>query len=254
MESKMYPDFKIPLGASLSQEDSQPWFCIRCWEKKKFQDQEFTAWVDCTLEQRAFRLGVEVDSTVQPKAMQLRIDKYIEHLQAALTVETLQAILGSHPRPFPTPKPMDSESRRKHALYGRRFELQLLQISINTCSCCGRTKPFGTDPWMNQNWISQGNFQRKHLVDPYHDAYRCGCEHFCRGEQFYGWKRQIQMQLYETEHGGRKPDAPNAKLCKLCYGELTKEVGGKYDASVSIFQFKLLTFSQPSHLLRSETF
>jgi hypothetical protein len=40
MESKMYPDFKIPLG-SLSQEDPKPWYCIRCWEKKKFEDAAF---------------------------------------------------------------------------------------------------------------------------------------------------------------------------------------------------------------------
>jgi hypothetical protein len=48
MESKMYPDFKIALD-SLSQEDSQPWYCIRCWEKKKFEDAAFVPWVDCCL-------------------------------------------------------------------------------------------------------------------------------------------------------------------------------------------------------------
>jgi hypothetical protein len=121
---------------------------------------------------------------------------------------------------------MDSELRRKHALYGRRFELQLLQISIDTCSCCGRMKPFGTDPWMNQKWISQGNFQRKHLVDSYHDSYQCDCHLFCKGEQFYCWKRQSQMQIYENEHCATKPEAPNAKLCKQCYGELRKDPQG----------------------------
>ena len=155
--------------------------------------------------------------------MKIWIAKYVDHLCGVIKAETLKAILGSHPRPFPTPKPMDSELRRKHALYGWRFELQILQISIATCSCCGRTKPFGTDPWMNEKWISQGNFQRKHLIDRYYDAYQCGCLLFCKGEQFYCWNRRNQMKVYENEHFGTKPDAPNAKLCKQCYGELIYE-------------------------------
>jgi hypothetical protein len=40
----MCPDFKMPLG-SLSQEDSQPWHCIRCGETKKFEDASFMPWV-----------------------------------------------------------------------------------------------------------------------------------------------------------------------------------------------------------------
>jgi hypothetical protein len=32
MESKMYSDLKLSLD-SISQEDSHPWYCIRCWEK-----------------------------------------------------------------------------------------------------------------------------------------------------------------------------------------------------------------------------
>ncbi len=31
------------------------------------------------------------------------------------------------------------------------------------------------------------------------------------------------MKVYENEHFGTKPDAANAKLCKKCYGELTKD-------------------------------
>jgi hypothetical protein len=154
----MYPDCKIPLGSSMSQIESQPWYCIRCWENKKFQDAEFKPWVECTLEQHAFCLGVEVHCSILPRNMKTRIDKYVDQLQAVVKVETLQAILRSHPRSFPTPTPMNSESRRKHALYGRRFDLQLLQVEIDTCSCCGWTKLFGTDPWLNQHWIRQGNF------------------------------------------------------------------------------------------------
>jgi hypothetical protein len=83
--------------------------------------------------------------------MKIRIANQVDHLYGVIKAETLKAILGSHPRPFPTPKPMDSELIRKPALYGRQFKLQILQILIVTCSCCGRTKPFGTDPWMNEN-------------------------------------------------------------------------------------------------------
>jgi hypothetical protein len=133
--------------------------------KKKFADKAFVPWVDCTPEQQAFCLGVEVDDTILPQNMKIWIAKYVDHLYGVIKAETLKAILGSHPRPFPTAKPMDSELRWKHALYGQRFELQILQISVVTCSCCGWTKPFGTDPWMNKKWISQGNFQRKHLID-----------------------------------------------------------------------------------------
>jgi hypothetical protein len=102
--------------------------------------------------------------------MKIQIAKYVDHLYGVIKAETLKAVLGSHPSPFPTPKPMDSELRWKHALYGPRFELQILQISIATCLCCGRMKPFGTDPWMNKKWISQGISQRKHLIDPYCDV------------------------------------------------------------------------------------
>jgi hypothetical protein len=110
----MYPNFKIPLGA-LSHKKRNPWYCIRrCWEKQKFEVTAFIPWVDCTLEQQTFhlgveveqkfevaafipwvdcthleqqtfRLGVEVDSTIQPKAMKLWIDKYVNQLQAAIS-------------------------------------------------------------------------------------------------------------------------------------------------------------------------
>jgi hypothetical protein len=59
MESKMYPDLKFSLD-SISQEDSHPWYCIRCWEKK-FADEAFVPWVDCTPEpsNRRFVLGLK---------------------------------------------------------------------------------------------------------------------------------------------------------------------------------------------------
>jgi hypothetical protein len=53
--------------------------------------------------------------------MKIRIEKYVDQLEATIGAETLLAILGSHPRPFPNPKPMDSESRRKHALYSAPY-------------------------------------------------------------------------------------------------------------------------------------
>jgi hypothetical protein len=108
--------------------------------KKDFADEAFVPWVDCTPEQQAFRLGVEAGCTILPRNTKIRMAKYVDHLYGVIKAETLKAILGSHPRPFSTPKPMDSELRRKHPLYGRRFELQILQISIATCSCCGWTK------------------------------------------------------------------------------------------------------------------
>jgi hypothetical protein len=103
MESKMYPDFKISLD-SLSQEDFQPCYCIRCWEKKKFEEAAFVPWVECTLEQQAFRLGVEVDSTILPKGMKIRIDKYVDQLKPVIKADTLKAILGSHPMTISYPQ------------------------------------------------------------------------------------------------------------------------------------------------------
>jgi hypothetical protein len=42
------------------------------------------------------------------------------------------------------------------------------------------------------------------------------------------------MQVYEKEHGGTKPEAPNARLCMRCYGELTKDARGNYNVDESI--------------------
>ena len=163
----MYPDLKISFDLIL-QEDSHPWYCIPCWVEIIILQMKHSYHGSIVLlSNRCFVLGLK--SIVQ---FCLGIAKYVDHLHGVIKAETLKDILGSHPRPIQAIKPMDYELRRKHALYGRQFELQIvLQISIATCWCCGWTKPFGTDPWMNKKWISQGNFQRKHLIDPYHDVY-----------------------------------------------------------------------------------
>jgi hypothetical protein len=64
---------------------------------------------------------------------------------------------------------------------------------------------------------------------------------FVKGNSFIAGSVTLRwMQVYENEHCGTKPEAPNAKLCKKCFFELANDAKG-------------IAFSKSLHLFRSET-
>ena len=137
---------------------------------------------------------------------------------------------------------MDQKSRHLHAVHGRRFDILMLQFEIKMCDCCGQTMPVQEDMLLDKNGYAcdpltkeRTNIRRHHLAEQFHDAWKCSCDKFCKGEQFYCSKRSKQIREFEKHHNNKSPEqlmedeastVTAALLCSGCYGELT----GKNDS------------------------
>ena len=134
-----------------------------------------------------------------------------------------KSILHNKPKPYPTPFAMSNLSKKKHTLHGRRFEVSMYMFDCESCSCCGRVKPGHVDPYFPNN----SPFERKHLLNPYHKAWKCTCKS-CKGCQFYCDERRSHMYYFAANHNkltrwdflGCSKDANNAVLCNSFYKEI----------------------------------
>jgi hypothetical protein len=196
-----------------------PFYCIRCWEEQKDAP---APWQDLSLAEKAVRLGLPLDDSISSSTQSRKVIARLNLLQQLVDAETVQTILDSKPRPFPTLKPMDKDARDKQALYGRTFELSMLMFDVKKCSCCGSTVPCNVDPLVVS--MNAGKpFRLKHFRAAFHPAWHCQCDAFCRGGQFFSATRPKEMRLFSDKHGGHSPaqqlgvDAPNALLCHSCY-------------------------------------
>jgi hypothetical protein len=197
----------------------------------------------CELEEKALRLGCTVDEKITPRAFQRKLDQYVEKLQEIVGDDGLiDSIINSRPRPYPTTKPMDGASRRKHAMWGRRFEIEQLCIQVGKCDCCGTVKPYAADPWLKAKWFD-GNthFHRLHLTHSFYPARKCECASICGGEQFWCKSKKAQRETFLLLHPDDDANKweSNTTLCQSCYDE---KIDRKYHPVTTITYNILLVY------------
>lgn len=194
------------------------------------------------LEEKLERLGVTCPSDIQEKKKAARkMNKTVEVLKKCFS--GYKSILDNAPKPYPTSFAMSNLSKEKHTLHGRRFEVSMYMFESNSCSCCGRVKPGHVDPDFPRN----SPFERRHLINPYHKAWKCTCEK-CKGCQFYCDRMRSHIKYYKLHHNNLNPwevlgcseDENNAILCDSCYKEVDhSKVEGKgsnfFHLSLSIY-------------------
>ena len=206
-------------------EDKTNWKCIRCpkrakpdacWKRLKQTGED--------LQERFRRLGI-VPSTLNMKAhsedarRRACID-YVKRLKETVgegREKLVQAVLDNSPKAYPTIKPMNKEAKEKMAIHGRWFELQMLELEMKSCRCCGLTKPHYANLWENR--APQDNFRRYHLVEDWHKAYHCQCKEYCRGDQFYLSDRPTQLKAYSSNHRRKIENLPMVIICNNCAAE-----------------------------------
>jgi hypothetical protein len=160
-------------------QDSDPWFCIRCWENEKLRKRNGADPVlfnDASVAEQALRLGVDptLRKNVKEKTLRARHLAYATKLPAAIGDDQLaQSILGSTPRAYPTPKPMNNDARLNLKCAGRRFEIAQLCLKIDTCDCCGLTRPCDADPWRGNNATTGQTVSGSHLRRTLYQAHKC---------------------------------------------------------------------------------
>jgi hypothetical protein len=129
------------------------------------------------------------------------------------------------------------------------FNVSLLLFDVKQCDCCGQTIPFHDDPQLDRLARDKShNFRRKHLHTQYHEAWFCDCDAICRGGQFYGVKKQKELDWFKAHHGFypaehfANDDSRKKLICVTCYNDYND-----FDKTVSS---ALIVFcvSHPCHL------
>ena len=92
----------------------------------------------------------------------------------------------------------------------------------------------------NCNIIKPRNF-----VSKKHDAWKCCCNDFCSGEQFYCSKRLSQISIFQSHYKCLLPwesldiqkDKPYASICDFCYNDTPNENGNYLYIRILLFQY-----------------
>ena len=124
--------------------------------------------------EQALRLGIDPScKQYNVKTWKNHCAAYVAELPLAIGDDELsQAILSNTPRSYPTPKPMDLDSRLKLKCSGRRFEISQLAINIRSYDCCGVTKPCDSDPWGGKCAMTGQSVAGKHLRQGFYEAHK----------------------------------------------------------------------------------
>jgi hypothetical protein len=133
-------------------QNNDPWYCTACWEENKREKRE--AEPDPlydqlrSLTERGARLGLDIPEDLDaPKRRKYNdlVREYLAHLHERLDPDLLQQIISTSPRPYPTSRPMSGRARKLQAVHGRRFEIAMLNFTVEQCACCGLTMPVQND-------------------------------------------------------------------------------------------------------------
>jgi len=244
--NKQYHALCISLiqGKQINNIDEDNFLCISCESRKNNTFLPFTALGPMQIEDKLSRFGLELPSTEREIRKAKRSLMKLKHtLENVCYPSHFHYILDSSPKFFPTASGMKESAKKKHAIYGRRFEISLLMYEVDKCTCCGRVQPGHIDP----DFPNNTPFERQHLMNVYHEAWHCNCNGFCKGSQFYATKKKSEISLFKTKHNGKTPweflslnkNHPNAVLCDYCYREINyKDTNGKY----LIFQYLLCLY------------
>jgi hypothetical protein len=192
------------------------------------------AYDNCTIEQKCQRLGIPFHASRSNRSLNNHLQKCLASLVSCnVPLPLISSLKNSHPQPFPNIIKMKENVEVEAALYGRRFEVSMLQYVCKTCSCCGFTSPVHCDTFYPADSVDGGAFQHSHLTMNFHDAWECNCMNVCGGQQFYGARRPTIMESFSSLHGNQSShdvigsQCPNATLCNNCYYEFKHQRDGE---------------------------
>ena len=202
---------------------------FKCCDCNFSPSQSDASWDNLSLATKADRMGLLTpinislnesrnSSNISDKEIRM-IEKDVNALKSTLDIINIpnnvkSSMTGSDPQSYPNITVMSESSLRRHAIFGRRFELSMLLFQVQKCSCCGRVEPTHIDPLFPTDSIP---FKRTHFYKNFHPAFMCDCLEVCRGEQYYSYNRPTQKDWYNQHHSGRCFPT-NIKQCKhlLC--------------------------------------
>jgi len=211
----------------LSFSSIQPYFCCLHQHQQKW-NRISSAGAPDTME-IGKRLGIDNEAgSVTQRSMLRKIHQVESTLIDCSIPETIVSQLKNNsPLPYPSIVKMDTNTPEFHAHVGRRFEVSLLMYKVDTCSCCGITQPYHSDPM----YPKESPLPKAHYNNRYYDAWECNCMGACKGQQFFGVKRTLMISAFKSMHDNVPPNLficgiagapPNAKLCHNCYFEYNK--------------------------------
>jgi hypothetical protein len=206
--------------------------CIACSSLPQQEDHQTWNQIDL---QQSKRRRLDFTSTsdgVSARSIENQNNKLLQMMGKVIPDNVVDALKNNDPMPYPSIVPLDDECLGKHVVYGRRFEISTLMYDIRQCDCCGKVLPGHCDP----NFPKEFPFEQKHFSNTFHNAWKCECDSFCKGTQFYSHKKRSEINRYKRHHNDQTPceflhvdkSACNAILCKSCYMEIgTRNVEGK---------------------------
>ena len=169
---------------------------------------------------KLMRLGLFADDDIK------KVNQMIKILSKDCEVPSyiINAIKDNDPKPYPSITPITHQSKLKHAICGRRFDVSMMMYNVQTCDCCGFTMPFHKDRF----YPNDATFEKKHFNKAYYKAWHCSCDAYCKGSQYYASKQTSSIKNYEANHNGLAPweflnlpkNETNAIICSKCNIEI----------------------------------
>jgi hypothetical protein len=219
---------------------------------KQTSNQAVTASNNPSVLQIAKRFGIDTALEMNNPRVVSRKIGIIENVLVDCKVpgHLIECLRSTDPLPFPSIVKMDVEASKVQAEAGCRFEVSMLMYLIDCCSCCGFTQPCHKDPF----FPNESPLSKIHLNTKFYDAWECNCWQACKGQQFYGAKRPLMIEAFQSLHDNVSPDVfitgeegatPNATLCNDCYWEYNKRDGIHISQGKTLcchYQIKLLLF------------
>ena len=134
---------------------------ILCLECLHTDDNESVCWdspVDDDI--KRMRFGLFPDDDVK------KVNKMIKILNTDCYVppHIINAIKDNDPQPYPSITPISFESKMKHTICGRRFDVSMMMFSVHTCDCCGLTMLFHKDCYYPKDATFEKSISIKHIL------------------------------------------------------------------------------------------
>jgi len=180
------------------------------------------------MERKTLRLGMDINLELTERTVQTRCNKVLAKLaECNVPAEKIDALKNNDPLPYPEIVNMGEDKKQEHAMYGRKFEVSMLQFNTGICACCGITAPKHQDHHFMGKNAPNKPLSRLHLKDTMKDAWECNCLGFCKGQHFYGCARTSKIAVFRRRHRDghgiqlEPVEGENfqkrVKLCSICY-------------------------------------
>ena len=132
--------------------------CLECFHNDVNESVCWDSLVDDDI--KRMRFGLFPDDDVK------KVNKMIKILNTDCYVppHIINSIKDNDPQPYTSITPISSESKKKHTICGRRFDVSMMMFSVHTCDCCGVTMPFHKDRYYPKDATFEKSISIKHIL------------------------------------------------------------------------------------------